>query len=248
MKKLILILITYLFVITLIAQPEAKFQEAVKLYEQESYSEAAEVFKSIINEGNINSELFFNLANCYYRSSEFGLAVLNYERALKIDPTNEDAKFNLKLANLNLVDSIEEPPVFFLIEYWNIFVNIFTSEYWAYFSIAWLWISGVFLVLFVNRIGKKKLNLLLALICLAVGVTILIIGFGVNINENRRNEAIVMQSSVYIKSSPESKGTDLLILHEGVKLIILDEVGEWFKVRIPDGNVGWLERNAIEII
>ena len=66
--------------------------------------------------------------------------------------------------------------------------------------------------------------------------------------ENTDDEAIIFSPSVYVKSSPDKTSTDLFILHEGTKVKLLDEVGPWKKIRISDGNVGWLENKTIEII
>jgi SH3-like domain-containing protein len=62
------------------------------------------------------------------------------------------------------------------------------------------------------------------------------------------HKAIISSSLVSGKSSPDNSGTDLFILHDGTKVTIEDKVGEWYEVRLSDGNKGWIPVNSLIII
>ena len=74
--------------------------------------------------------------------------------------------------------------------------------------------------------------------------------FAWNLNEKmeNRNEAIVFAPTVPVKSSPAESGTDLFVLHEGTKVVMLNKLGDWAEIKISDGNRGWLPLSSIEII
>ena len=86
-----------------------KFKEANELYIEEHYKTAAKNYEEMLDSAHQNSEVYYNLGNAYYKSKRLGLAIWAYEKALKIDPRNEDAKFNLEFANLQTEDKIEQP-------------------------------------------------------------------------------------------------------------------------------------------
>jgi SH3-like domain-containing protein len=65
---------------------------------------------------------------------------------------------------------------------------------------------------------------------------------------NHDEHAIIMTASSYVKSSPDEKGNDQFILHEGTKVEVLDEFSDWKKIKIANGTVGWIKSKDIEII
>jgi SH3-like domain-containing protein len=62
------------------------------------------------------------------------------------------------------------------------------------------------------------------------------------------HNAIILSPLVNGKSSPDNSGTDLFLLHEGTKVSIEDEVGEWFEIRLSDGNKGWVPGGSLNVI
>jgi SH3-like domain-containing protein len=60
--------------------------------------------------------------------------------------------------------------------------------------------------------------------------------------------AIIFTSQISVKSSPDNSGTDLFVIHEGTKVSVEDEVGEWLEIKLSDGNKGWIPANSLEII
>ena len=133
-RNFIYILILFLVSAATFAQDpniEKYINEANELYQNEKYSEAIDLYRKVINEGYESVPLYYNLANSYYRDSKLGMAVLFYERALKIDPTDEDVIHNLKIVKAHTVDKFEEVPQLFLVTWWNSIVNSLTVQTWA---------------------------------------------------------------------------------------------------------------------
>ncbi len=98
------------------------FKLANKLYDEKKYEEAIEQYELLIEEGNVAADVYYNLGNAYFKNNEIAPSILNYERALKLDPNNEDAAFNLKIANTKTIDKVEALPSLF---YENALANFY---------------------------------------------------------------------------------------------------------------------------
>lgn len=245
-------LITLLLAAVSVYADEAtlQFEQANILYRNGEIESAARVYEQILSNGYEDAALYYNLGNCYFKANKIPLAVLNYERAKRLAPGDDDIRHNLRLANLRLVDKVEPIPRLFLIAWWDSFVNLYSSDTWASISIIVLWLTVVSgSVFLISR--SPAIRRTLFLIAIVTGFIFVITFFNMiqrNRIENSFNEAIVITQSVLVKSAPDDKSTDLFVLHEGVKVELLDSVGEWKKIRLADGKVGWLPEVDLLVI
>jgi SH3-like domain-containing protein len=53
---------------------------------------------------------------------------------------------------------------------------------------------------------------------------------------------------VNVKSTPAEKGSDLFVIHSGLKVSITDHLNEWVEIRLPNGEKGWVLLSQIEEI
>ncbi len=226
------------------------FQEANKSYIEGNYQKAAELYEQILYQGFTNKELLFNLGNTYYRLKEYHKSILYYERAKIVDPFDEDINFNLQIANLHNVDKIQEIPKFFLKQWWEDTRDIISSNQWGILAIASIWISAVSFIIFLLVLSPKirKFSFFAGALFLILFILSTTLGYSRYKFEINHNHAIIFSSNAYIKSSPEETSTDLFILHQGTKVEILDEIGNWFKIRLANGNIGWIKKTDIERI
>lgn len=230
--------------------PSKKFQEATKFYRSGNYQEASQVFEEIISSGYKNAAVYFNLGNCYYKQQEFAKSILNYERAKKYDPLDEDISYNLKLAYSNTVDKIEPIPLLFYERWWQIFLNLFTPSTWSVIAIVFLWFAAGLTIVYLmaNTISGKKLSFLSSSLFLLFAIFVFVIASCSNNNIHNDHGAIVIESSAYIKSSPESNSTNLFMLHSGTRIEVIENIEGWKKIKIANGNSGWIKEDAIEVI
>ena len=207
--------------------------QANEAYGQEDYIKAIELYEQTLREQGVSSDLYYNLGNAYYKHNEFAKAILNYERALLLNPGNEDARFNLEMANTHIVDKIDPVGKFFLSVWIDSLRNFLSSNTWAVIGIVsfLLFIGGLYLYLFSKSVKAKKFGFFGGIILFLIAVL-----------------ANWFAATVPVKSSPAESGTDLFILHEGTKVSILSKLGDWSEVKISDGNRGWLPSSSIEII
>lgn len=223
------------------------YQEAGTLYQAGKYDEAIKKYEKIVVEGHREAAVYYNLGNAYYKENQLGKAILNYERAKLVAPQDEDVQHNLQLAQQKTLDKIQEVPQLAVITYWQNFLQLFSSSSWGNFALVFLWVAFVFsaIYLFVNKM--KWLSVVTVLLT-AISLGILTLAYTEYSKENCSEFAVLMSKSVVIKSAPNEKGDVLFQLHEGTKIRLVDEVGEWRKIKLADGKVGWVQVNHLQRI
>jgi tetratricopeptide (TPR) repeat protein len=227
--------------------PKELYQSANELYKKNQFDSAAILYSELVKSDYDNAEVHFNFANALFKTNKLGESILHYEKALKFAPEDEDILHNLQLANRKTTDRIISVPDLKIIDWWKQFRKTFTSTGWGYLAIGFVWASFAFFALYLLTELRKTgfvfgvLMLLLSAFC-----------FGLKLKQQKcetgPNTAILLASSVYVKSAPDEASTNLFTIHEGLKLQIKDRVGEWCKVRLADGKVGWIRKSEIGVI
>ena len=225
--------------------------EADSAYIRNDFAAAVELYESILKNDGESADIYYNLGNSYYKMDNIAKAVLNYERALLLNPGNGDIRFNLELARSKTVDKVTPPSEMFFVTWTQSLINSMSEKAWAQTGILTfiLTILALSLYIFGKRIILKKVGFIAA-ICFFL-ITILANVFASEQKSELVNHqnAIIMAPSVTVKSTPNRSGTDLFILHEGRKVMIKDNtMKEWKEIRLEDGNVGWVPTDVIEII
>jgi hypothetical protein len=190
------------------------------------------------------------VANCYFRKGELAASILNYERALKLDPSHDDAKHNLEFAQTRTVDKIDSLGTVFLVDWWNAIANMTSADAWAWIAISLfvVMLVALSLYIFVRKMWVRKVGFSVAIVALFFTIISILCAYTRYEVETSKSEAIVFSQTVTIKSSPDSSGNDLFILHEGTKVKIKSTLGEWVEISTLDGNSGWMPASAIEVI
>jgi tetratricopeptide (TPR) repeat protein len=231
-------------------QVEELMKLATEYYRSGEYDKAIETYEELVSEGYEGAALYYNLGNSYFRIGKLGHAILNYERALRISPSDDDIKHNLTFAYLNTSDRIDPLPDFFLFEWWESMLSSLSVNGWTYtvFSVYLILLLIIVLYFFARTIFQQKIILftgLGVLAILALIVSLLIVK--VNREETHIN-GIILEQAVTVKTSPDLKSTDAFLIHEGLKVKLEDNLDEWVKIRLADGKVGWVESSVVERI
>ncbi len=223
------------------------FEKANKLYQEEKFEEAIRIYEEILQNGYESWELYYNVGNAYYRIRKLGKAILYYERAYKLNPKNEDVIFNLQLANTRTVDNIPIPPFTKFMTDLKYFLNI-TTLMWLMLSFYFMLTILIVLKIFIRRRGVQRL---LKVIIIPVVILLIIssVWFVVRVHENSTVRfAILLIDKVDVLGAPSEDGTMLFSLHEGVKFKVEEYSGNWAKIRLANGNVGWVKKDVFEVI
>lgn len=220
-----------------------QFNKATTAFDSSNYVEAVKIYESLIAKDIISSDLHFNLGNAFFKQNDIPKAILNYEKAIKIDPNNTDAAYNLKLANSKTIDKIESIPDLFLYRWWKTIFNLFSSENWAKLTVLVLFFSIGFAALyfFSNATTLKKTGFYGATTLFFIMLFTWFLAQQQRSYLNQKEYAIIIEPTVNINSSPSMGSSKLFVLHEGTKVKIENETNEWFEISLPNGNKGWVK-------
>lgn len=250
MKKIFSILILFSTLSIWAQTPQQLMQQGNDAYAKGDFNAAAEAYNAILEGGNESADLYYNLGNTYYRQQEFGLSILNYERALRIKPNFKDARQNLELANSKTEDEITALPQLFLVTWAKGLVSACSPTAWCIILLILFNLIGgcIVIVILSNDYNIRKSALIAAIVLGVISLIAIACTIDAHIQYKRHNTAIITQPMIVVKSSPEAKSVDKLILHEGTKVSIDENLGEWNKIHIADGNTGWVAAEDITII
>lgn len=245
-----------LFIILFTAQSiycqtnEELFAQANNHYANNEHEQAAELYKQILDNGFSSAELLYNLGNVYFRMNKMPSAILYYERALRMSPNDPDIEFNLKIANLRIVDKFEPVPKLFFVEWYEYIQGYLNSSTWAWVIVIFFWMAFIFLILFIiNKTpAVKKLLFLLVVLSFLGALLSFLITNHTYYKEKNVEEGIIFATSIYVKSAPDDDSVDLFILHEGTKVEITDRLEGWAEILLANGNKGWVPSSILEII
>jgi tetratricopeptide (TPR) repeat protein len=220
-------------------------------YAAADYATAIHIYEQLLaNEGEA-AAVYYNLANGYYKQGEIARAILNYERALMMDPSNDNIQFNLELARSKTVDKNAIVTELFLVRWMRSISTVLSADGWAKAAILCFIILNLCLTIFIFAKNKKtkKIIFIFALLSAVSTIVANVTAAARKKEMVLRENAIVMEPSVTIRSTPSVNGTELFILHEGKKVRIKDDsMRDWKEIEIEDGNIGWLPASAIERI
>jgi tetratricopeptide (TPR) repeat protein len=253
MRNLIIIFFCTIFSVQIFANQanlEVVFKKANDAYTSGQFADALEDYQSILNLGFESTSLFYNIGNCHYKTGDFPSAILYFEKALKSDPSNEDIRFNLKLANLKIVDKIDVLPVSPISEWWNKLVFAKSSTTWGWLTIQGFFLFALLLGAFVKTksVNLKKLFFYGSMLILVLSLFFFTFGYQQKSNLNENKYAIVMTPSLVVFSAPDANGTKLFTIHEGTKIQELENMAGWVKIKLVNGNVGWAQESALRTI
>jgi tetratricopeptide (TPR) repeat protein len=247
MRNYLFLMFILLAASSLAASEKEMLAEANKYYMAQEFTKAAGVYEQILASGKESAGIYFNLGNAYYKSGDKVKAILNYERAKLLEPQNEDIEFNLQIANKFVVDNIEQLPQPFFARWWSNLANIGSAGGWARMSVCCFLLFLILLgsYFFSRSVRMRKLSFYSSMLTLFF----LLISFSLGYHQftimKRHNTALIQCPRVTVKSAPSTTGTDLFLIHEGLKVEITDGLNTWKEIQLSDGNKGWVADSCL---
>ena len=223
----------------------------VQAYTDGKFSDASAAWTSIEESGQKSAKLYYNLGNAWFKQGNYPKAILNYERALRLDPSYSDARYNLEFTSNFVQDKIEPVPEFILKSVARKVCYVMGSNAWAVIFLVLLAAALVMGLLFLlgSSVGKRRAGFYCGIVLLLLSAGALSFSIWQKSDSVKTDTAIVMSPVSSVKSSPSSGSSkDLFVIHEGTKVTILDEVGSWKNIALADGRQGWITSNELEVI
>lgn len=225
------------------ADYSAYWQKANKFYNAKEYDSAAIYYEKILKSSVEDAVVYYNLGNSYYRLNLIGPAILNYERALRLDPSYKDAKDNLLLTQARISNRIQGVPEIFFVQWWHSVTSGNKAGVWAIISLlTFLSIIGILLA---KRLGKLEQAPPQVIIILSIlWIFTLVLALAAANNNMNSGRGVVMHADVPFFSTPQSRKAQSLV-PEGTTVKWKSETENWVEVALPDGRRGWMEKKML---
>lgn len=230
--------------------PEA----AAQAYRNQDFKGSIALYEEIIAQGiaedKLSAELYYNLGNAYFRDNRLGKAILSYERALLLDPGDGDIRHNLRFAQNRTIDRVDTAGNLFLTNWFRGVRNIFSSNQWAWTGVVLfiLFLACVGVYLFLRPLWARKSAFYAGIVLFLLMVGANVFAFSQKRERVKRDTAIVMVEAAAVNASPDTNSNQLFELHEGTKVKIRNNDGNWYEIQIADGSVGWVHQQNVEVI
>jgi tetratricopeptide (TPR) repeat protein len=221
---------------------DSLFVKANKLYQQENYLDALELYQDIEKQ-NVESEaLYFNMANIYYKTNQVAPAIYFYEKALQIDPNNKDIKFNLDFAQRMILDNIEPLPKSLGQKFRDGVILKFKYNTWAIIAVSLAFLFALLFLLyhFSYSTSKKRFYFITSITSATLVAISLFFAFKSYHYVTTTKSAIIFAPQTQVKSAPTKNSEVNFELHEGSKVQVLEDLDNWRKIKIADGKTGWM--------
>lgn len=243
-SKLIIVSILFLLgpLMCLADGAQQLFEKGNALYAKKQYPGAIAVYQDLIKQGYHSAALYYNLGNAYYRDNDIAPALLYYHKAQKLEPSDEAININIQFANLKTADKVETEPEFFISRWWHSFILWIPANTLAILSVIFILLASAALIvyLFTGSVGIKKTVFFSAIILIVLGVTSIFVANRQNYYFDTHHQAIIFGATVNVKSKPADQAKPAFVIHEGTLVGVEDEKDGWLRIKLLNGNEGWI--------
>ncbi len=224
--------------------------KAEKAYDEKHYKQAIKLYEELLKDGYVSYQLYFNLGNSYFKNGNLGRAIHSYEIARKIEPDDEDIKINLSIANSKTIDKIDTKENFFITAVKSNILSLLTTREWAWLNIISLFLAAVsfFLYKILHTISLKRFCFFNSVILGLTFIFSFFLGSSAVKSKSENKFAIVLEKEVKIMNEPNMSATTKFRLHEGTKVRVIENNGDWMLIKLENGNEGWLKSLELGVI
>lgn len=228
----------------------AVWNRANDAYARGEFRAAIDGYNSLLSAGRESAKLYYNLGGAYFKCDSIAEAIVSYNRALALDPSDADAAYNLSVAEARTVNRIDVLPEFFVAGWFRNISRIMGSDGWAVVSVLFfaLMLAGGVWYLLASTVGRRKAGFTVSAVSLVMFVVSVCVATSQKRDKIRSRRAVVMVTAAAVKSSPGVSGKDLFVLNEGACVSLGDKVGDWRQITIASGDKGWILSEQIEEI
>lgn len=226
----------------LMAQPGAQFAKANQEYAAGDFKAATADYEELVRSGQDTPNVFYNLGNVYFRQSHFGRAILNYERALALEPHHPEAQANLRVARdearaLELIPSRWE----------RLFAFANENQYAVAAAIAF-WIGLFSIAVFIFGSKRSRSAIALSIVSLSIFAIAIWASYQLGHGKNGRGLAIVTGENVEARLATADNANRVLTLPAGSEIKIISQRGDWIYAALPNDLRGWMPANSAEAV
>jgi len=249
MKQFLLLIITlFISSLSFSQDNETLFDQANKLYNEGDYEGAIANYEKIIETGQHSAAIYYNLGNAHYKLNNVAPTIYYYEKALLLSPNDEDIKNNISFARNMTLDAIEVLPQTGFSRIIENSIGKLSYDAWAVLSIVFViaFVVAFLLYYFSFKQQTKRLYFILSVLFIMLCISTIVFAFEEYNTLKKNRPAIVFAAESVVKSEPNERSEDVFLLHEGTKVNVLEVLGDWNKIKLLDGKIGWMIQDDIK--
>ncbi len=250
MRKPWIVLVLLFCNVVIFAQNNTLFDQATTAYNEGEFEKAIGFYEQILTNQKHSANLYFNLGNAYYKLGEIGPSIYYYEKALLLNPGDSEVKNNLSYAQNMKLDAIEEMPESAFARFYNATVAQLSFDQWAYLAIGMMFLFVLSYLAYYLLFGatKKRFAFITSLVAISLCVVSVVFAYWQYQENAANNPGIIFSREVTITSEPNERSERIFTLHEGTKVNVLEKLGDWQKIKIADGQTGWLPQENLKLL
>ncbi len=218
------------------------FLDGTRQYRKKDYEGAAKSFQAVVETGVANGALYYNLGNAYFKTGDIGRAILWYERARKFLPRDPDLKFNLNYVRSLVKDEAgaSSSPLYRVLFFWNHLLSRPEILWAAVLCNLMFW-----LVFALRRLTSRRVVTYIAYPTALIAVIFVLTAFYNYYESFFERQAVVLPSSLSVRSGLSEEDTELFLLHAGSQVRIEKEKDDFYRIFFSDGKIGWVQKSQV---
>lgn len=223
------------------AQDADAFTKANEEYAAGRFTEAIQLYNGLVEGGETSATLFYNFGNAWFRSGDFGQAILQYQRALALEPQHPEARANLRLAR-DKARALELQR-----SWWDRVAGRATPTHYAIIAAASFW-CGAFAIaaVLLRRARQSRTLKIVAAAALALAAASVAGLYLRETGPHGKALAIVTGKNVQARLATAHNAAAVLALPPGSEITLLSERGDWTYAALPNNLRGWIPADAAE--
>lgn len=226
------------------------FNQATEAYNKGNYQEAVDNYIAILKNNEHSATLYYNLGNAYYKLNAIPESIYYYEKSLLLDPNDQEVRTNLAYAQNMTLDAIDVLPQSGFSKLYKGVTSKLTFDQWAYASIFSM---ALFVILYIafyyfQYASKKRLAFIGSILALVFSLLFIVFA-SIEWNTFKTdNPAIIFSNEIAVNAEPNEASGEVFVLHAGTKVNVLDSLNNYMKIRLTDGQVGWIPSKEIKLL
>lgn len=245
---LVILLLQVFFFSNAQADFDTRFAQANQAFQNKKFTEAITIYETLLRDGGISAALYYNLGTSYYGAGDLGKSILYYEKALKLG-SDDDIMHNLGIAKSEQLDqltSVGATPR----QWWEGMISSLSATTWTVLLVLFFWlaIAGFLIWQLHQERSQRKRGFLLGISGFTLAIFFSILAYAANDLERNPNRAILTEKEIALRAAPDPQSKTLKTVHEGLNLTLLEELNDWYQVRLINGDKGWLPKESFERI
>ena len=243
----VFVLIFLLLSLSGFSQNQELFEKANLAYQNGEFEAAISSYEKILEDGEASAEVYYNLGNAHYKLNNVAPSIYYFEKALQLEPKDEDILNNIEFARNMAIDDIDEVEETGLSASFDRMIANYSASGWAVFAIAFSVIFVILFLLYYISISslKKRVFLGLASLSLLACIITVVFAFQQETFVENNKYAIIFEEVVEVRDEPNLRGEASYELHEGTKAKVLENFQEWSRIQLSNGAQGWVQTQNI---